>query len=146
MIMDRRKFIENSCIACLALAVGGVALSSCSNMKTVNSFADNGYLLVDKSEFIDTQTKEEYTSIIVTSNSLKSPLILFKTGADSYDAVSLECTHKKVKLDLVGDKLECSAHGSVFDKSGKVIKGPAKTDLHRYSVDKTMSTIKIQLS
>lgn len=144
--MDRRKFIESSCFACLAIAIGGVAISSCSNMKIVNAFADNGYLIVDKSEFIDAQSNEEYKSIIVSSNSLKKPLILFKTGADSYEATSLECTHKQVKLDLVGDKLECPAHGSVFEKNGKVIKGPAKKDLKQYSVDKTATTIKIQLS
>lgn len=146
MKMDRRRFIENSCLACMAIAIGGVTLSSCSSMKTVNSFSQNGYLVIEKSEFEETTSNEEYTSLIVTSNSLKTPLILFKTGADSYEAISLECTHKGVKLDLVKDKLECSAHGSVFEKDGKVIKGPAKKDLKRYSVDKTLTTIIIQLS
>ncbi len=143
--MDRRKFIENSCFACMGVAIGAVTLSSCSSMKTVNSFAEKGYLIVDKSEFVNTQSNEEYTSIIVTSNSIKTPLILFKTGSDSYEAISLECTHKQAKLELVNEKLECSAHGSVFDKSGKVVKGPAKKDLKRYNVDKTTSSIKIQL-
>ncbi|PKL77914.1 MAG: hypothetical protein CVV25_13280 [Ignavibacteriae bacterium HGW-Ignavibacteriae-4] len=143
--MDRRNFIEKSCLTCLAVAIGGVTLNSCSSMKTVNSFADDGYLILDKTEFEDANTQEEYNSIIVTSNSLKTPLILFKTGSDSYEAVSLECTHKGVKLDLVEDKLECSAHGSIFEKNGTVIKGPAKKNLKRYSVDKTITTIKIQL-
>lgn len=143
--MVRREFIENTCLTCIAVAIGGATLNSCSSMKTVNSFDENGYLVVDKSEFLDTNTKEEYASIIVTSNSLRKPLILFKTGADSYEAISLECTHKGVKLDLVEDKLECSAHGSIFEKNGTVIKGPAKKNLKRYSVDKTITTIKIQL-
>lgn len=143
--MERREFIENSCLLCLGITIGGVTLSSCSNIKTINSFERNGYLEVDKSEFIDTQSNEEYTNIIVTSNSLKKPLILFKSGSDSYEAISLECTHKGVKLDLVEDTLQCSAHGSVFDKNGIVIKGPAKNNLKRYSVDKTINTILIKL-
>jgi Rieske Fe-S protein len=145
MKMDRRNFLENSCLVCLGIAVGGVSLNSCSNIKTVNSFENKGYLEIDKSEFIDSQTKEEYSNIIVTSNSLKKPLILFKTGTDNYEAVSLECTHKGVKLDLINNRLECSEHGSVFEKNGTVIKGPAKNNLKRYNIDKTLTIIKIEL-
>jgi|GEM_PF-1832965 len=129
----------------LAIVVGGVILVSCSNIKTINSFSKNGFLIIDKSEFFNPNTKEEYTSIIVTSNSLKSPLILLKTGTDSYDATSLECTHDGQRLDFVNEKLSCSTDGSLFDIKGKVISGPAKKNLKQYWVDKDLLTIKIQI-
>lgn len=143
--MNRRTFIENSCLTCLAVTVGSTLLQSCNTIKTVNAFEENGKLIVEKSEFTNQETKEEYNSLIVTSNYLRTPIILFKQGNGNYDAYSLECTHKKVRLDLVGNKLECSAHGSTFDKEGKVLTGPAKKDLKKYSIDKTATTIIIGL-
>ena len=143
--MERRKFISNICLGCIGITFGGAALNSCSQMKSVNAFAQEGYLVIDKSEFIDKDSNKEFDSIIITSNSLKEPIILFKTGRDTFEATSLECTHKSVTLDLVDAQLVCSAHGSKFEKNGKVINGPAKRDLKRYSVDKTISTVKIKL-
>lgn len=141
--MSRIKIIITNTITCVAFALIAFLLQSCSTSKSVNAFEENGNLLVDKSEFINEQEKSEYESIIVTSNYVRKPIILFKTGTDSYEAYSLECTHDGVTLDLVGTKLKCSADGSEFDKSGKVTKAPAKKDLRQYSVDKTISTIKI---
>jgi Rieske Fe-S protein len=114
-------------------------------MKTINVSEDGGYLVVDKSEFIESTSGEAISSIIVNSNSLRVPLILFKTGENSYEAYSLRCTHKGVKLDYVNDRFECSAHGSVFDRHGKVVKGPAKSDLERYETGGTATTIRIKI-
>lgn len=143
--MDRRKFIENSCLTCVAVALGSSLLQSCSTMKTVNAFEENGFLVVDKSEFGDANSDEKINSIIVASNSLKVPLILFKTGDDSYEAISLKCTHKGVKLNYEDSEFKCPAHGSIFDREGKVVKGPAKQSLTHYKTDKTATTIRIEV-
>lgn len=44
------------------------------------------------------------------------------------------CTHKQVQLKPVGGSLKCAKHGSAFDPSGKVTKGPAKVSLPRCHV------------
>ena len=75
--MERRKFISNICLGCIGITFGGAALNSCSQMKSVNAFAQEGYLVIDKSEFIDKDSNKEFDSIIITSNSLKKPIILF---------------------------------------------------------------------
>lgn len=143
--MSSIKIIITNAITCFAFAMMAVLLQSCSTAKSVNAFEENGNLLVDKSEFINAQEKSEYESIIVTSNYVRNPIILFKTGADSYEAYSLECTHDGATLDLVGNKLKCAADGSEYNKQGNVTKEPAKKDLRQYSVDKTISTIKIAI-
>lgn len=143
--MDRRKFLENTCLTCVAVAVGSSFLQGCSSIKTINAFEENGYLTIDKTEFTAPSSGESINSIIVASNSLKVPMMVFKTGEDSYEAYSLECTHKGVKVEYVNNRFECPAHGSIFDNNGKVVKGPAKRDLKHYSTDKTATTIKIKV-
>ncbi len=53
------------------------------------------------------------------------------------EAVSLRCTHQgcTVKKQENGTFL-CPCHGAVYDKNGKVVKGPAKQDLSSYKIVK----------
>jgi len=45
-------------------------------------------------------------------------------------ALSSYCTHRKCKLDVEADQtFYCDCHGSTFDPTGKVTKGPARKDL-----------------
>ena len=49
-------------------------------------------------------------------------------------AVSAICTHKKCKLKTEPDRsFYCPCHGSTFDPSGHVTKGPARRDLPVFS-------------
>ena len=54
-------------------------------------------------------------------------------------AVQLDCPHEESTLDLGdldGSTLMCAAHGSEFDVvTGKVLEGPADTDLSVYEVE-----------
>ncbi|HXU26935.1 MAG TPA: Rieske 2Fe-2S domain-containing protein, partial [Bacteroidia bacterium] len=51
--------------------------------------------------------------------------------------VSAECTHLKCMVKWNNDEKswDCPCHGSRFTYSGKVINGPANTDLLSYSED-----------
>ena len=120
-------------------------LISCSNMKTINAFIEGNNLIVEKSEFVNQETKGEYESIIVTSNYNKDPIVLFKRGENIYEAYSLVCTHDNEKLNIKDNLLVCPTDGSKFSKYGKVITGPAVKDLRQYSVDKTATTIEIKV-
>ncbi len=82
---------------------------------------------------------------MVTSNYIRKPIILYKVGTDSYDAYSLECTYDGDKLSVTQSKLECETDGSIYNQSGKVVKGPANRNLKRYVIDKTATTIKIKI-
>jgi isorenieratene synthase len=60
---------------------------------------------------------------------------VFAVKNNSNDAISLTCTHQgcTVKKEVNGE-FHCPCHGAVFDKDGKVIKGPAQRDLAKYKV------------
>lgn len=50
-------------------------------------------------------------------------------------AISLTCTHQGCTVQLADDdKFHCPCHGAVFDREGKVVKGPATRNLPRFQV------------
>ena len=61
-------------------------------------------------------------------------ILLIRNTENSIKAVSSSCTHKQVKLkyDKKRNQIRCPAHGSRFELSGEVIRGPAKEPLTRY--------------
>jgi Rieske Fe-S protein len=50
----------------------------------------------------------------------------------SFSALLLKCTHQDNQLTAAGNGYSCSLHGSVFNKDGKPIKGPAEKPLKQY--------------
>ncbi len=49
-------------------------------------------------------------------------------------AVASACTHKEVKLVVIGGVLKCPRHGSLFDDDGIVTKGPVREALPRFAI------------
>lgn len=74
-------------------------------------------------------------------------VIVAQTLAGKFIAVSQACTHEGVTVTYDGnaDHFFCSAHGSVFNDSGKVINGPANSPLQEYAVDVSGSTLHIHV-
>ncbi len=52
-----------------------------------------------------------------------------------YHALSLVCTHLGCTVEVTPTTVTCPCHGSVFDRSGKVVRGPADRPLERYEVE-----------
>jgi len=52
-----------------------------------------------------------------------------------YYALSLVCTHLGCTVEVTPKTVSCPCHGSVFDRSGKVVRGPADRPLERYEVE-----------
>jgi len=50
-------------------------------------------------------------------------------------AYRLICTHLGCIVEESGSDLKCPCHGSVFDRNGKVIKGPAQKPLQAMDVE-----------
>jgi len=53
-----------------------------------------------------------------------------------YHAIGLACTHLGCTVAVTPSELVCPCHGSVFDRKGNVLKGPADRPLARYAVEK----------
>jgi len=83
--------------------------------------------------------------LVVRTKQLEYDILLVKNGA-SYKALYLRCTHEGVGLTPAANKIFCSAHGSVFDLDGKVVKEPALRPLTTYQTEVINNQIIIHLS
>lgn len=120
MKQTRRTFLATIWLA--ALAAAGVLLRASS--------AAAKKIAIDLEKL--SALKKEGGSAIV---SLKKKKILFIRGpGDTLHAMKPECTHQKcaVQYKKKWGEIRCTCHGSTFDVSGKVQKGPADKDLRTY--------------
>lgn len=145
--MDRRKFIRNSCTACLtATALGGI-LSSCTATKYISGTLGKDGLTVDMNEFeIKQNGKASHRSfIIIRNDALQYPICVYRLSDKEYSALWMRCTHQGAELQASGDYLQCTAHGSEFDNKGTVKNGPADRNLRNFPVTVSNNQLFIDL-
>ena len=68
---------------------------------------------------------------------VKDNVVLRRTSDNEVVAFSAVCTHAGCAVGTSGQMLVCPCHGSAFDASGKVTKGPAGQDLPAVAVTVT---------
>ncbi|HEX5668264.1 MAG TPA: Rieske 2Fe-2S domain-containing protein [Chitinophagaceae bacterium] len=72
-------------------------------------------------------------------------IIIARTLADQYIAVSQRCTHEgfTVVFEGTNNRFYCPNHGSTFTTTGSVTTGPAGSPLTRYNTALTGSTLRV---
>ena len=144
--MDRRKFIKSTCASCLSATVFSSALlQSCAPTQYINGkLTDNG-LIVDKNQF-RVGNKGSYASFIVVRNeNLLFPICIYRFSETDYSALWLKCAHMGAEVNVVGDTLQCPAHGSEYNNRGMVTNGPATSNLRTFPVKVSETEIFIDL-
>ena len=58
-------------------------------------------------------------------------------------ALSLICTHLGCTVKVTADTLTCPCHGSMFDRQGRVLKGPADRPLGRLQVQERDGVVEV---
>lgn len=89
-------------------------------------------MLIDTAEF--NSRKGYHAYVIAAHDSLTFPICIYRIDDNTYSALLMECTHQGAELQVSGDHLTCPAHGSEFDRWGKVQQAPAISDLRRFPV------------
>jgi len=146
-MMDRRKFIQTSCTACLSATVLAGLLSSCKTTKYISGKLSTDGLLVNADEFkIIKGGTESYRSYIIVRNEvLQYPICVYRVSDSEYSALWMQCTHQGTELQASGDFLQCPAHGSEFSNRGKITNGPADKDLRTFPVTVSKNELFIDL-
>ena len=124
--MKRRKFIKSGCNACVALGGGFLisSLASCSPKLSVAKVTQKDMKFsIAETEMAETDVK------MITVKNFDYDVFIKKNNDGSFHALAMICTHAGHSLVKTGNKFYCSLHGSEFDISGKVIKGPAERHL-----------------
>jgi cytochrome b6-f complex iron-sulfur subunit len=90
---------------------------------------------------------EKFTGPLLTvrSAALENDILLVKKQ-DAYKALYLKCTHEGVGLTPTSKKIVCTAHGSLFDFDGNVLKEPALRPLKEFKTEINNNNIIIHLT
>jgi Rieske Fe-S protein len=128
---SRRSFLRS--IVLFAGAVAGAVLlgsvklppassSSSSSQQTVTA-SSNAPIANMKDLVVDTPVSFEYPA--------GYPNILLKNSDGSLTALNMQCTHVCCQCywDSTQKVIYCPCHGSVFDSTGQVVRGPASAPL-----------------
>lgn len=134
--MDRRKFIRNSCTACLSATAFSAIVSSCTSTRFISGSLGKDGLTISASEFeTGLKGKAAHRSFIIIRNeALQYPICVYRLNEREYSALWMRCTHQGAELQAAGEYLQCTAHGSEFDNKGTVKNGPADRNLRNFPV------------
>ncbi len=130
--MDRRSFIKKGCMACAGLSFLSVIVQSCQGVKYVGGELGESGMNVPMNAFDTKQGHRQY--VIVRNDELQFPICVYRISDTEYSALLMRCSHQGAELQVAGDQLVCPAHGSEFDKMGKVTQSPAMADLRKFPV------------
>ena len=145
--MDRKDFIKTCGFACVGGAGMAALLQSCSATKILSGKIIADELMVPISDFETTNGNNTYYKkyIVVQNDILQYPICIYRFNEKDYTALWMRCTHQGTELQVFGDKLQCPAHGSEFDKTGNIQNGPADTKLRTFPVIVEKDKLKISL-
>jgi nitrite reductase/ring-hydroxylating ferredoxin subunit len=142
--MERKTFLKTCGLACVTGAFLTPLLQGCSNLKMVSGTISDSDLLVPLSSF-QMEGEKFRNHIVVSNDSLKYPICVYRFGEDQYTALLMRCTHQGTELQVFGDRLQCPAHGSEFSNKGIVQNGPADTNLRTFPVTRHNTQLYISL-
>lgn len=133
--MDRRKFIKTSCASCFSASLLSSAIfSACTPTQYISGRLEKDGLIVDKDQF-KVGNKGSYASFIVVRNeNLLFPICIYRFTDKDYSAIWLKCAHMGAEVNVVGDMLQCPAHGSEYNNRGVVTNGPATSNLRTFPI------------
>ncbi len=134
--MDRLKFIKNCCYTAIGVPLGAAVLQSCESIYYASSSKSNNKLVVARSEFWKEKNgkKTNRSFVLVKPETSDFPICINKIDNETYVASLMKCTHRSCELNVGGGIYSCPCHGSEFSITGKVLEGPAETDLKTYPI------------
>jgi Rieske Fe-S protein len=143
----RRQFCARTCSAAAVAALGtafAAALQSCGGggsptspggglsaaaLPQVNGTAGASSITVS----VDGTALGDVGALALV-RSAKGDVLVARTGADAFTAVSAICTHQTCEITgYSGQTYVCPCHGSQFDATGRVLAGPARSSLRQYT-------------
>jgi cytochrome b6-f complex iron-sulfur subunit len=136
--MDRKEFLftlgKSAAVAGLVYCVG-----CSSNNNDVPTAPSNVDFTLDL-------TQETNKALISVGGALvTNGIIIGRTGAASFVAVSSACTHQgtTIQFQLNNNRFYCDNHGSTFSLDGTVTNGPAAQPLTKYNTSFNGNSLRI---
>jgi len=139
----RREFCTRACQMASLAAFGGV-LSSCGGggsptgpsagggaaLPLVTATRVNGVLSVT----IDAASPLATVGNLALVQSSSGYFLVARTAQNTFTALTATCTHQVCTVSgFAGSVYLCPCHGSEFDTTGRVVRGPANAPLRQYA-------------
>jgi cytochrome b6-f complex iron-sulfur subunit len=129
MTESRRDFI---CRAGAAAGVTSLAqlMAACAGATVYRVAPMSGELRLDLLSL--TELSVEAGTAILSVEGSDAPLFIVRYNPTTYYTLSAICTHRGCTVEEKGNRFVCPCHGSTYDRTGGVLKGPAEQPLRRY--------------
>lgn len=137
--MERKDFFKKFALGGSILLTAPVLLNSCAEDEMPDETGDSNAIEIDL-------TNADFAALgEVGGYAYKGDIIIFRTGDNSYMALSKLCTHSQctVTYNHANGNVPCPCHGSVFTTEGTVTNGPASSNLKSYIVSKEGNILKL---
>ncbi len=128
--IGRRDFVQATAAAAVAASLGG-----CASLQTVRVESRGGVVRLRIADYPQLQGPGGYLRVETATREEHLVVLALRDGG--YAALSPVCTHQGCTVDVAGDRLACPCHGSEYDRTGEVLRGPAERRLDRYPVEVT---------
>lgn len=123
--VSRRRFLERSSAAAL-----GVVLAGCGDGViggTLGVDTTNGMALVTVANFPTLAA----VGGVAFARGASVPLVIVRTGADTFDVFNRRCTHRGTQINVFGSGFKCPNHGAQYTLAGRWSGGLKTADLKR---------------
>jgi cytochrome b6-f complex iron-sulfur subunit len=144
-VSTRRQFCTRTCTAAALAAIGGglvAALESCGGGSPTSPGANAAALPVVVGTFangaisvtVDSSSPLTGVGSAALVRSSAGDVLVAHTAQSTFVALSAICTHQTCEITgYASQTFVCPCHGSEFDTSGRVVRGPAVSSLRQYS-------------
>jgi nitrite reductase/ring-hydroxylating ferredoxin subunit len=142
MDLERRKFIQDGCKACLLIGAGFLMseLSACGpSFQIVRLPISAGTVQLPIAGFANQSMQ------IVRPEGWIYDIAVRKSNDGLFEALFLQCTHQKNQVIPEGNGFICPLHGSRYNPDGQVKKGPAEMPLKKFPIHEESGQLIIEL-
>ncbi|MFN0149573.1 MAG: ubiquinol-cytochrome c reductase iron-sulfur subunit [bacterium] len=146
--ISRREFWKRTVFGpiALALAAGSAGAAGCAVAPRFRGSLSRGRIAVPRANLSPANAPDR--ALVVQAAEYAEPIILVWDVRDDgtpsdFLAFSALCTHQRCALKPGRNGFTCPCHGSVFDRAGRVVRGPAEEPLAQLFVEETTDGIEI---
>jgi nitrite reductase/ring-hydroxylating ferredoxin subunit len=143
MQIERRKFLESACKACLMAGAGFLIadLTACGPASQLMILP-----VTDNTVIVPLSAFKKQTIQIVRPQGWFYDIAIRKISPEQYEAILMECTHQKNQLISTSNGFMCTLHGSRFNLEGNVLKGPAERPLKKFNTSLNKEQLAVLLN
>lgn len=138
-------------LKCIGVAVAGaLVLEGCatngSSLSNASSTTCGANLCIDLADPGNAALTTSGGALLADAPS--DTIMVIRSSETAVIALSAICTHAGCSMDFVPASrlIDCPCHGSQFDETGQVVRGPARRALRVYTADLTNNIITITLA